>query len=156
MQSYLHVNCYKCSPVWRLCHTVFVYLWRQSWHNLCYPLPIFHWIEFEFLRNECYNTISIHALLSCGICILWPFYVALVVKINKSLLSNRDELRIGHLRNQALKDFEKVALGDVQDNIRARLKEKGLTEEQQVAALIDQATDPNILGRTWGGWEPWL
>ncbi|PVD38356.1 hypothetical protein C0Q70_00970 [Pomacea canaliculata] len=68
----------------------------------------------------------------------------------------RDELRIGHLRNQALKDFEKVALGDVQDNIRARLKEKGLTEEQQVAALIDQATDPNILGRAWGGWEPWL
>jgi DNA-dependent protein kinase catalytic subunit len=27
---------------------------------------------------------------------------------------------------------------------------------EQVAFLLEQATDPNILGRTWGGWEPWV
>jgi DNA-dependent protein kinase catalytic subunit len=28
--------------------------------------------------------------------------------------------------------------------------------EEQVDCLIDHATDPNILGRTWAGWEPWV
>jgi len=27
---------------------------------------------------------------------------------------------------------------------------------EQVDVLIEQATDPNILGRTWQGWAPWL
>ena len=26
----------------------------------------------------------------------------------------------------------------------------------QVDCLVEQATDPNILGRTWIGWSPWL
>ncbi|KAK7113366.1 hypothetical protein V1264_012665 [Littorina saxatilis] len=68
----------------------------------------------------------------------------------------RDELRLGHSRNAAMKSFESVAIGNKNENIRAKLPESGLTEEQQVAALIDQATDPNILGRTWAGWEPWM
>ena len=25
-----------------------------------------------------------------------------------------------------------------------------------VDVLVEQATDPNILGRTWSGWAPWL
>ena len=28
--------------------------------------------------------------------------------------------------------------------------------EEQVDCLIDHATDPNILGRTYVGWEPWV
>ena len=28
--------------------------------------------------------------------------------------------------------------------------------EIQVTCLIEQATDANILARTWGGWDPWL
>ena len=28
--------------------------------------------------------------------------------------------------------------------------------EEQVACLIDQATDENLLGRAWVGWEPYL
>ncbi|KAL5017908.1 hypothetical protein ScPMuIL_003630 [Solemya velum] len=67
----------------------------------------------------------------------------------------RDELRLGHSRNVAYKAFEKVVLGD-SDNVRARLPETALTVEEQVSALIDQATDPNILGRVWIGWEPWV
>lgn len=71
-------------------------------------------------------------------------------------LCHSDELRLGHSRNAALKAFENVALGDKHENIRAKLQATGLTEEEQVAALIDQAMDPNILGRTWAGWEPWM
>ena len=71
-------------------------------------------------------------------------------------LCHSDELRLGHSRNAALKAFEMVALGDKHENIRAKLQATGLTEEEQVAALIDQAMDPNILGRTWAGWEPWM
>jgi len=33
---------------------------------------------------------------------------------------------------------------------------RGLTVEQQVDALVEQATDTNILSRTWRGWAPWL
>jgi DNA-dependent protein kinase catalytic subunit len=72
----------------------------------------------------------------------------------------RDELKMGKKRlpafTEAFKAFENVVLGDVKDNVRAELPNTGLSVEQQVAALIDQATDPNILGRTYGGWEPWI
>ncbi|KAK7506701.1 hypothetical protein BaRGS_00002176 [Batillaria attramentaria] len=68
----------------------------------------------------------------------------------------RDEVRLGHSKNPGLKAFESVTMGDKHDNIRAQLAATGLTPEDQIAALIDQATDPNILGRTWAGWEPWV
>jgi DNA-dependent protein kinase catalytic subunit len=32
----------------------------------------------------------------------------------------------------------------------------GLSPEQQVRVLVEQATDPNILGRTWTGWMPYV
>lgn len=67
----------------------------------------------------------------------------------------RDELKLGHGKKPAFKDFELVALG-MKDNVRAQLPPTGLTVEQQVSALIDQVTDPNILGRTWIGWEAWV
>ena len=31
-----------------------------------------------------------------------------------------------------------------------------LSVEDQVLCLLDQAMDPNVLGRTWWGWRPWL
>lgn len=52
--------------------------------------------------------------------------------------------------------MELVVLGDKKYNIRAKLPQKFLTCDQQVSALIDQATDPAILGRTWKGWEPFM
>ncbi|CAK9795487.1 DNA-dependent protein kinase catalytic subunit [Anthophora quadrimaculata] len=39
---------------------------------------------------------------------------------------------------------------------RARMKDNFLTPEEQVECLLDQATDLNILGRTYRGWRPWL
>ncbi|KAM9198416.1 DNA-dependent protein kinase catalytic subunit isoform 2-T2 [Dugong dugon] len=66
------------------------------------------------------------------------------------------ELRLGHEKEPAFGDYMAVARGSKDHNIRAQETESGLSEEIQVKCLIDQATDPNILGRTWGGWEPWM
>ena len=52
--------------------------------------------------------------------------------------------------------MENVCLGDAKTNIRAQEAESGLSVESQVACLIDHAIDPNILGRTYDGWEPWM
>ncbi|KAI1243372.1 hypothetical protein IHE44_0000969 [Lamprotornis superbus] len=67
-----------------------------------------------------------------------------------------DELRLGHERSPAYNDFAAVARGNPNHDIRAKEPEDGLSEETQVRCLIDQATDPNILGRVWEGWEPWI
>ncbi|XP_017686738.1 PREDICTED: DNA-dependent protein kinase catalytic subunit isoform X2 [Lepidothrix coronata] len=67
-----------------------------------------------------------------------------------------DELRLGHEKLPCYKDFAAVARGNASHDIRAKEPEDGLSEETQVRCLIDQATDPNILGRVWEGWEPWM
>lgn len=67
-----------------------------------------------------------------------------------------DELLLGHEKVLAFQDYMAVARGNKDHNIRAQVPESGLSEEAQVKCLIDQATDPNILGRTWEGWEPWM
>ncbi|XP_047361003.1 DNA-dependent protein kinase catalytic subunit-like isoform X1 [Vespa velutina] len=40
--------------------------------------------------------------------------------------------------------------------IRFNMRDDKLTAEEQVECLLDQATDLNILGRTFVGWKPWL
>ncbi|XP_044280098.1 DNA-dependent protein kinase catalytic subunit isoform X2 [Varanus komodoensis] len=67
-----------------------------------------------------------------------------------------DELKLGHEKSSAYRDYVSVARGSKEYNIRAREPEDGLSEEAQVKCLIDQATDPNILGRVWEGWESWM
>lgn len=67
-----------------------------------------------------------------------------------------EELHLGHETSPFYKGFVTVAQGEKQYNIRAREAADGLSEETQVQCLIDQATDANILGRTWIGWEPWM
>lgn len=39
---------------------------------------------------------------------------------------------------------------------RADHADSDLDVDEQVDCLIDQAKDPNILGRTWAGWEPYV
>ncbi|XP_015438081.1 PREDICTED: LOW QUALITY PROTEIN: DNA-dependent protein kinase catalytic subunit-like [Dufourea novaeangliae] len=39
---------------------------------------------------------------------------------------------------------------------RATMKNDLLTPEEQIECLLDQATDLNILGRSYVGWQPWL
>ena len=54
-----------------------------------------------------------------------------------------------------IKALREVVLGP-SDSLRRQLPEGGLTPAQQVDVLVEQATDPNILGRTYQGWAPWL
>eukprot|EP00043_Microstomoeca_roanoka_P020233 m.242128 g.242128 ORF g.242128 m.242128 type:complete len:4198 (+) comp17134_c0_seq1:181-12774(+) len=48
-----------------------------------------------------------------------------------------------------------IITGDAASNFRAQQPAHGLSVEDQIRCLLDQATDPCILGVTWAGWEPW-
>ncbi|XP_036452457.1 DNA-dependent protein kinase catalytic subunit isoform X2 [Colossoma macropomum] len=74
---------------------------------------------------------------------------------NPSVITS-EELCLGFEKAAAFKGMLAVARGSEEHNIRARLGEKDLSVEDQVDCLIDQATDPNLLGRVWIGWEPWI
>lgn len=63
---------------------------------------------------------------------------------------------LGHEKSMAYKSLIVIAKGDENYNVRARESDEGLSVERQVECLIDQATDPNILGRVWRGWEAWM
>ncbi|KAM9553657.1 DNA-dependent protein kinase catalytic subunit [Salvelinus alpinus] len=67
-----------------------------------------------------------------------------------------EELKLGFEKDSAFKGMQSVALGSEEHNVRARLGPDGLSVESQVDCLLDQAMDPNILGRVWVGWEPWI
>ncbi|KAM8822809.1 DNA-dependent protein kinase catalytic subunit isoform 1-T1 [Spinachia spinachia] len=67
-----------------------------------------------------------------------------------------EELKLGFEKDAAFQGMQSVALGSAEHNIRARLSPAGLSVEEQVDCLLDQAMDPNVLGRVWGGWEPWF
>ncbi|XP_060730052.1 DNA-dependent protein kinase catalytic subunit isoform X1 [Tachysurus vachellii] len=74
---------------------------------------------------------------------------------NPSVITS-EELRLGFEKDTSFKGMLAVVRGTEEHNIRARLGERELSVEEQVDCLIDQATDPNILGRTFAGWEPWM
>ncbi|XP_029935630.1 DNA-dependent protein kinase catalytic subunit isoform X2 [Myripristis murdjan] len=67
-----------------------------------------------------------------------------------------EELKLGFEKDAAFKGMLAVALGTKEHNIRAKLPAEGLSVEKQVDCLLDQAMDPNLLGRVWQGWEPWV
>ncbi|KAI4886986.1 hypothetical protein NFI96_023481, partial [Prochilodus magdalenae] len=74
---------------------------------------------------------------------------------NPSVITS-EELRLGFEKSPAFKGMLTVARGSEEHNIRARLGEKDLSVEDQVDCLIDQATDANLLGKVWIGWDPWI
>ncbi|XP_031440254.1 DNA-dependent protein kinase catalytic subunit [Clupea harengus] len=67
-----------------------------------------------------------------------------------------EELMLGFEKDPAVKGMLDVVRGLKEHNIRARKAEKDLSVEEQVDCLLDQATDPNLLGRVYVGWEPWV
>ncbi|XP_068603907.1 DNA-dependent protein kinase catalytic subunit [Brachionichthys hirsutus] len=67
-----------------------------------------------------------------------------------------DELKLGFEKDAAFAGMQSVALGTKEHNVRARLPAAGLSVEDQVDCLLDQAMDPNVLGRVWVGWESWI
>ena len=69
---------------------------------------------------------------------------------------DRIDLKHGFKAKPEFKSLEAILLGDRRVNLRARVGKQCDNVEEQVACLIDHATDSNILGRTWGGWEAWV
>lgn len=67
-----------------------------------------------------------------------------------------EELKLGFEKDAAFPGMQSAALGTQEHNIRAKLPAAGLSVEKQVDCLLDQAMDPNVLGRVWEGWEPWV
>ncbi|KAM9839260.1 DNA-dependent protein kinase catalytic subunit [Aulostomus maculatus] len=67
-----------------------------------------------------------------------------------------EELKLGFEKDAAFQGMLAVALGTEEHNIRAKLPAAGLSVENQVDCLLDQAQDQNILGRVWVGWEAWF
>lgn len=67
-----------------------------------------------------------------------------------------EELTLGFEKDVAFSGMQSVVLGTKEHNIRATLPAAGLSVEQQVQCLLDQAMDPNVLGRVYVGWEPWM
>lgn len=61
-----------------------------------------------------------------------------------------------HASASYLGDLKNIVKGTAKDNVRARVGERCSSVKEQVDCLVDQATDPNILGRTYGGWAPWI
>eukprot|EP01125_Pyxidicula_operculata_P008002 TRINITY_DN2699_c0_g1_i1.p1 TRINITY_DN2699_c0_g1~~TRINITY_DN2699_c0_g1_i1.p1 ORF type:complete len:2900 (-),score=828.74 TRINITY_DN2699_c0_g1_i1:54-8009(-) len=61
-----------------------------------------------------------------------------------------------HYKKPYYNNIKSIVLGDSKTNIRARVQEKCASAKQQVDCLVDQATDPNILGRSWGGWAAFI
>ncbi|GAU90192.1 DNA dependent Protein Kinase catalytic subunit [Ramazzottius varieornatus] len=55
----------------------------------------------------------------------------------------------------SLKNFTEWCLGD-KDSVRRAYPQTGLSVEAQVQCLIDQATDSNLLGRIFVGWDAWV
>ena len=53
-----------------------------------------------------------------------------------------------------LKFLKNVVFG--QDQLRSSFPTEGLSVPQQVESLLDLATDPDILGRTFQGWSSWI
>ena len=52
-------------------------------------------------------------------------------------------------------ELDRVVLGP-RGSLRRSLPLNGLSVREQVDVLVEQATDDNLLGRTWIGWAPWL
>eukprot|EP00028_Trichosphaerium_sp_Am-I-7-wt_P001244 CAMPEP_0168535906 /NCGR_PEP_ID=MMETSP0405-20121227/19121_1 /TAXON_ID=498012 /ORGANISM="Trichosphaerium sp, Strain Am-I-7 wt" /LENGTH=462 /DNA_ID=CAMNT_0008563587 /DNA_START=274 /DNA_END=1662 /DNA_ORIENTATION=+ len=61
-----------------------------------------------------------------------------------------------HQKRSYLNNVLNIVYGDKKHNIRAQTGEICPSVKRQVDCLVDQATDDNILGRTWGGWASWI
>lgn len=68
-------------------------------------------------------------------------------ELEHSIVSNYTDYYRGYLR---------LLRGDEQSNIRARLPDENLNIGEQIQCLIDLASDPAILGVTYGGFQPWI
>eukprot|EP00727_Mastigamoeba_balamuthi_P006748 m51a1_g2694 DNA-dependent protein kinase catalytic subunit (2648) ;mRNA; r:766654-782327 len=67
---------------------------------------------------------------------------------NPALITATELRESSHSARSCFRFMEAVALGDSVNNVRARVGERCANVMEQVECLLDQATDPNVLGRT--------
>ncbi|MCO5603923.1 hypothetical protein L7F22_058079 [Adiantum nelumboides] len=62
-----------------------------------------------------------------------------------------------HTGKAYMRHLEQIVQGQPDRNVRARISGNVCESvQEQVDCLIDQATDVNLLGRIWLGWQPWI
>ncbi|KAJ3073015.1 hypothetical protein HDU98_002395 [Podochytrium sp. JEL0797] len=66
------------------------------------------------------------------------------------------ELALGHEKKKWFKQTKAALMGDPGVNVRAKVGKMCQTPREQVDCLIDLAMDPNVLGRAWIGWSPFM
>jgi DNA-dependent protein kinase catalytic subunit len=59
-----------------------------------------------------------------------------------------------HAKAKYSRNLESIVRGD-ESRVRRSMRENNLPLADQVDCLIDMASDPNILGRSWTGWGPY-
>ena len=130
--------------------------------------PVLDWIEFAQRQASAMGTVfdtSTQNFSKCG------YAQEKLVSVRKKLNgSNPMNLMISELKlnNSVMKDATALkSLGgyvmgsssSVRNEIVAKITSSNSTSERmskedQVSCLLDQATDLNVLGRTWFGWSP--
>jgi DNA-dependent protein kinase catalytic subunit len=69
----------------------------------------------------------------------------------------QEELRLSqHAQKPHFQAALQLIAGDPSHDIRAQTAANNLSISDQINVLIDHASDPNILGRTWQGWAPFI
>lgn len=74
-----------------------------------------------------------------------PAYITLQ-ELTEGIHGNKEKL---------ISNVSKILLGP-KDSFRSNQPKVCKSISDQVECLIEQATDPNILGRTWTGWAPYV
>ncbi|EGG13650.1 DNA-dependent protein kinase subunit [Cavenderia fasciculata] len=75
---------------------------------------------------------------------------------NPAYITTEEILSSVHKGQIYEKNLLEITHGDQNTNIRSKTPKICKSAKEQVDCLIDQATDLNILGRTWAGWSSWL
>ena len=104
----------------------------------------------------CSNNTVVLRLFSATYKVPWLLAQWLWMSLHSCILSRKDLVQ-GHGRSPEYSSLDSLLMGERQhNNIRAMAEVHCSSVEEQVACLIDLATDANILGRTWQGWDPWV
>eukprot|EP00475_Leptophrys_vorax_P015621 TRINITY_DN21921_c0_g1_i2.p1 TRINITY_DN21921_c0_g1~~TRINITY_DN21921_c0_g1_i2.p1 ORF type:complete len:557 (+),score=146.21 TRINITY_DN21921_c0_g1_i2:155-1672(+) len=74
---------------------------------------------------------------------------------NSATIMEQELQYSAHVGKPYFAALQSLVQGDA-SSIRAKSPPNGLSVSLQLDCLIDHATDPNILGRTWQGWAPFV
>jgi DNA-dependent protein kinase catalytic subunit len=74
---------------------------------------------------------------------------------NSAAIMDQELQYSAHVGKPYFSALQNLVQGDA-SSVRAKLPASGLSISDQLDSLIDHASDPNVLGRTWQGWAPFV